>query len=404
MLTAEAAIHTYQIGSFLYLETGTTVDTARIGLDTLKGGSIVEVSLNGNEIVNRYTTGCEVQPAFRSSSDLNWNPTLAGDQYAHGTPLIDQSMTSDSIYIKAQPLQWAPDFYGGGPNQPIAGDMLVEQTVTAVTSSAHTFKVHYKVTHLGSDLHATAGQEFPATYTNRDYTRFVYYDGAAPWTNGGLKVIRFPDIGMPNPPVTVPERWGALVDAQNIGLAVYAPSSGPVYIGFIASDPNMPGGPDVLNTNYFAPLPNWTLGPGFVRETDIYLIAGDYNAARAVIYNLHQGPPAPDTSAPYENIDQPSAGNAISGITTVSGWAFDDVQVSTVEILMDGASVGVATYGQPRPDVAQAYPNFAPVNVGFMYSLDTAKFSNGQHILNVRVTDNSNNVAISPDIVVTVAN
>jgi N-acetylmuramoyl-L-alanine amidase len=75
-----------------------------------------------------------------------------------------------------------------------------------------------------------------------------------------------------------------------------------------------------------------------------------------------------------------------------------------VEILMDGASVGVATYGQPRPDVAQAYPNFAPVNVGFTYALVTTNFSNGQHILNVRVTDTSNNVAISPDVAVNVAN
>jgi hypothetical protein len=404
MLTADAVVHTYQSGTRLYLESGTATDTARLGLETMWGGSIVEVSVNGTEYVNRHDTGREVQPAFRSGNDLNWNPTLGGDLYDRGTPVIDQSLTANSLYIKAQPLQWAPDFYGGGPGQAIAGDMLVEQTVTAVTSSPHTFKVHIKATHLGNDLHNTTGQEFPAVYTNRDYTRFVYYNGAAPWTGGSLTVTRFPDLGMPNPPVTVPERWGALVDAQNVGLAVYAPSSGPVYIGFIASDPNLPGGPDDNSTNYFAALPNWTIGPGFVQEADFYVIAGDYNAARSIIYTLHQGPPPADISAPFQNIDQPSAGNTISGVTTVSGWAFDDTQVSKVEILMDGISDGVAQYGQPRPDVANTFPNVAPVNVGFTYALATTKFSNGQHILNVRATDSSNNVAISPDVMVIVAN
>src|SRR5262249_13908708 len=158
-------------------------DKARVGLETMWGGSIVELSVNGTEYVNRHDTGREVQPAFRSSIDPNWNPTLAGDGYDRGTPLIDQLVEADSVYIKAQPLQWAPDYFGGGPGQAIAGDMLVEQTVTAVRDSPHTFKVHYKVTHLGADFHGTGGQEFLAVYTNRDYATFVSYQGPAAWTN-----------------------------------------------------------------------------------------------------------------------------------------------------------------------------------------------------------------------------
>ena len=45
-LTADASVRTYQSGSMLYLESGTATDTARIGLDTDWGGSIVEASLN----------------------------------------------------------------------------------------------------------------------------------------------------------------------------------------------------------------------------------------------------------------------------------------------------------------------------------------------------------------------
>ena len=46
----------------------------------------------------------------------------------------------------------------------------------------------------------------------------------------------------------------------------------------------------------------------------------------------------------------------------------------------------------------------APLNCGFSYSLDTAKYSNGRHTLNVRVTDTSGNVAVFPTVAVTVSN
>src|SRR5262249_15390342 len=42
MLTAQAIVRTYQVGSVLYLESGTATDTSRIGLETAWGGSIVE--------------------------------------------------------------------------------------------------------------------------------------------------------------------------------------------------------------------------------------------------------------------------------------------------------------------------------------------------------------------------
>lgn len=404
-LTAQSIVTSYQIGTRFYLQSGTSADTSRVGLETTWGGSVVEVSVNGTEYANRYETGQDVQPAFRTTSDYNWNPTLAGDEYNHGTPVIEQVLNPDSIYIKAQPLQWAPDSYGGGPSQPIAGDMLVEQTLTAVPSAAHTFKLHYKVTHLGNDIHATSGQEFLAVYTNRDYSHFVYYAGLAPWTNGALTVTQFPALGLPNPPVFARERWGALVDAQNKGLAVYAPSSGPVYIGFQAYDPNSPGGgPESNSCNYFAALPNWTLVPGFTQEADVYLIAGDYHDARSIINALHPDESTADTFAPLENLDGPQPGAILTGTAVMSGWAFDDVAVAKVEVLVDGVSDGVAKYGGSRPDVAQEFPNFAPANSGFSYSLDTTKYMNGPHTLNVRTTDSSGNVALTPNDPIVVSN
>jgi Bacterial Ig domain len=405
-LTAEALVRTYTStdGKMLYLESGNAVDTARVGLYTDWGGSIIEVSVNGVNYVNWHDTGREVQISFRTSGDLNWNPTLGGDNYDHGTPVIAVAVTSNSLYIKAQPIQWFPDFYGGGANQTVPGDMLVEQTVTAVASSPHTFKVHYKITHLGSDVHATGGQEFPAVYTNQDYIRFVSYRGSAPWTNDSVTISQFPNLGDPNnPSLILPERWGALVNAQDQGLTVYSPSSGPVFIGFVSPDPGA-GGPTDNATNYFAALWNWTITPQVVAEADMYLIAGDYRVARPIVYQLHQGAPARDNSVPYINIDSPRSGDQLSGLFNVSGWAFDDTAVATVAVTVDGTIVGTADYGQPRPDVAQAYPGLSPVDVGFSYALDTTKISNGPHRVSARAADTSGNVAIAADAIVSVAN
>jgi hypothetical protein len=401
-LTADAIVHTYQSGSMLFLESGTATDTSRIGLETMWGGSIVEVSANGTNYVNRHDTGREVQPAFRDGNDPNWNPTLGGDIYDRGTPTQALSFDASSLYTKAVPLQWSPDFYGGEADRPVPGDVLVEQTITAVTDHPHTFKAHYKVTHLGNDLHTNTVQEFPAVYANQDYNRFVYYGGTSSWTNGAVTVTQFPDLPQFSPVLYVPEHWGALVDSQNVGLTIYVPSQYPYVMGFAAPDPG-PGGPTDNATNAFAPSSPRTLVPGLVFEGDIYLIAGDYITARQIVYELHQNLKASDIFPPAGATDTPSPGSMITGVTTVAGWTFDDVMVSKVEIIVDGAADGVASYGSPRADIPAAFPN-APLDCGFSYSLDTTKYRNGPHTLNVRVTDINGNIAVFSNVAVIISN
>jgi hypothetical protein len=387
---------TFQQGSLLVMQNQTSTDTVRIGLETTWGGSIVEVSLNGTNFVNEHDTGREVQPAFYDgnaqydncagcSGTWGWNPVLAGDGYDHGTPTISQTLTASSLYIKAQPLQWIPDGKGGGPSLPVLGDVLVEQTLTPFTGHARVFQVHYKVTHLGTDFHANAGQEFPAAYTNDDYNNFVYYGGTAPWTNGAVTVTQFQQLGAPGSIYYVPEHWGAHVNAQNVGLAVYVPSEYPYIFGF---DSPGPAGPTGNGTNYFASIAPLTIGPGFSFVGDIYLIAGDYATSRQTIYELHQTLTVPDIFTPFGSTDVPAPASVLVGVASVAGWTLDDVGVTRVEILVDGALDGIASYGSARPDVAGTYPH-APVNIGFFYSLDTTKYVDGPHILNVRVTDGS---------------
>ncbi len=90
------------------------------------------------------------------------------------------------------------------------------------------------------------------------------------------------------------------------------------------------------------------------------------------------------------NIDLPLNGLLYHGTVTTVGWALDWEGVQSIQILVDGHPVGNATYGFPRPDVFQLsyYPGYPSVGApGWQFPLDTTKLSNGEHFLDVIVTD-----------------
>jgi hypothetical protein len=411
LLTSEPVVsaHTYQAGSILYLESDSGSDVARVGLNTLWGGSIVEVSLNGTNYVNEHDTGREVQAAQWDGAAqydncagctgvFGWNPVQAGDKWDNGSPVLSQTVASDSIYVKTQPNQWNPDDKGGGQNVPVLGDTFVEQTISVVTNHAFTFKLHYKVTHFGTDQHANALQEFSAVYTNLDYNQFLTDSSTTPWTNSILTPVTFPQLPNFGPTLYCAEHWGAFVDTNGNGLTVFVPGMSNYIGGFAAAGDSGPFG---FGTNYFNPQTNFSFGPNSILEGDVYLVAGDNKHARQVIYDLHNTLPVVDISTPVLTVDSPVANQKLSGIFAVAGWAFDDTAVAKVDVYVDGTLAGSATYGIPRPDVV--FPNLQ-TNVGFTFLLNTALFVNGNHIVEVRVIDTNGNVAISPDQPVSIQN
>jgi Bacterial Ig domain len=413
LLTSEPVVtaHTYQSGSMLFLESDSGTDVARIGLNLLWGGSIVEVSLNGTNFVNEDGTGREVQAAQWDGAAqydncagctgvFGWNPVQAGDKWNNGSPVLAQTEAADSICVKTQPLQWNPDDKGGGPNTPVLGDTYVEQTASSVTSHAFSFKVHYKVTHFGTDQHANALQEFPAVYVNLGYNQFLTDMSTSQWMNSVLTPVTMPFLPNFGPTLYSSEHWGAFVDGNGDGLTIFVPGMSNYVGGFAAAgDP----GPFGFGTNYFNPHTNFSFGPNSVLEGDVYLVAGDVTHARQVIYDLHNNIPAVDISTPVTTLDAPIPNQQLSGTFTVAGWAIDESAVAKVDVYVDGTLTGTATYGIPRPDVAQGWPN-ASQNVGFTFALNTATFPNGNHTIQIRATDTTGNVAVLPDVPVTIQN
>jgi hypothetical protein len=394
--------------SVIYLTNG----VVRVGLEPRCGGTLVELSLQGRNPINNFDcTGRQIQAAIYDGNHAydacagctnvwGWNPVQGGDRYNFGSPVQTVSTEGTSAYIATRPYEWHPDNKGGGPGRPVLSDVTVEQWASFVPGAPHAIRLHYRVTHGGSDTHANAGQEFPAVFANVDYDRFVHYAGTAPWTQAAVTSGTLPTRDQPNLPRHAGEHWSAIVDDAGFGITVYVPGQYPYASGMWWPDsgPQRPDG-----GAYFRPIVPFTFAGPAVLEGDVYVIVGDYRDARDAIYALHQSSPGHDFLPPLGLIDTPTSGRDLSGTSMVTGWAFDDTQVAAVDVLVDGALAGRAEYGLARPDVAGTFPH-APTAVGFSYALDTRRFANGTHRVTVRATDHLGHVALLRDAAVQFTN
>lgn len=92
--------------------------------------------------------------------------------------------------------------------------------------------------------------------------------------------------------------------------------------------------------------------------------------------------------APFGRIELPGKDQPMSGVFPVTGWALDDSEVSFVEVLVDGVSVGNAVTGMHRPDIMHQYPSHPDAGyAGWVKMLNTTHWSNGIHVLAVRLVD-----------------
>lgn len=167
--------------------------------------------------------------------------------------------------------------------------------------------------------------------------------------------------------------------------------------------PAAPPGTSDEPTNYFQFVSLFGFVPNAVLEAHSHLIAGDYKGARPATYGLHNNLPTADVFTPMGSLDLPTPNGQLDGTVEVAGWTFDNVGVANVEVSVDDVLAGAATYGTSRPDVPTVWPS-APVNCGYQFQLDTALYPNGPHILDVKTTDTSGNIAAFPQLAITISN
>ena len=392
-------VRTYDTGTMLYLETTTSAETVRVGLRKAWGGAITEVSLNGVNYVNSDDPGRQIQVSLwdanvpfdpYSGCAEGFNPVESGDHFFNGSPLLSSTLESDSIYTKSQPLQWAPEFFGGGPGNPILGDAYIEKWICPVPGHNRVFKVHYGITHFGTDSHAGGLQELPVMYVNPNVPRFVYYGGNAPWTGAALSEFAMP--GACCAALPTPEEWGAYVDAAGVGIALYTPGQYPNSKGFNAG-----------STLQYTPSCPFSWDPGSVLEFDFYILVGPINDSRAAIYALHGQQSGTSPFTPWGYLDNPAGGDTLAGTASLDGWVWALLGMASVDVFVDGSQVGSATYGLDFPGVGIAWPG-APVQVGFHYDLNTTRFTNGSHSIVAKATDTAGHVATLQTKQITISN
>jgi hypothetical protein len=181
------------------------------------------------------------------------------------------------------------------------------------------------------------------------------------------------------------------VDSSDVGLALYTPMQYPDSKGFNAG-----------STLQFTPLCPYSWDSGSVLEFDTYILVGPVDESRAAIYALHSQITDPSPLPPFGYMDTPAIAATLTGITDVSGWVWSLASVRAVDVLVDGAKVGAASFGLPR-DISSVYPG-SPNNVGYQYSLDTSTIPNGTHTVVVKATDANGRTATFRTTQVTVSN
>lgn len=169
-------------------------DRFKVGVKLKWGGGINYIEdkkcpVKGlSNLVNQHDTGRLVQQSYYGTAgndeftpgtafDHTWvyNPVQGGDQFGNSSRLIDFEIKEDSIYIKAQPLDWAKKYY--------VTPTYMQNTYTLYEDC---IRVDNRFIDFSGWEHRYTGQELPAFYTLSYLSRFTWYDGTEPWQDDVL--------------------------------------------------------------------------------------------------------------------------------------------------------------------------------------------------------------------------
>ena len=150
------------------------------------GGAISELWWNGKQFINDYDYGRQVQIAFNQALPGETdNPTEGGDKWgcpgarpagwAHGSIVLSYSVEQGRLTTLTSPLQWSPENFGGGRNNPVRWLGTIGKTVELdFAQIPHAIKWTTTITFPGGanflDL------EIVTAYLNSEFNRFYAYD------------------------------------------------------------------------------------------------------------------------------------------------------------------------------------------------------------------------------------
>jgi hypothetical protein len=186
-----------------------------------------------------------------------------------------------------------------------------------------------------------------------------------------------------------------LIDGISYGPTSYNQRRDDICGPLSPKPPNCPAPGFVLNLNTRTALPPIADGGHSVQirvrdETGRYTLIPD----APVPFTVNNGP----YQAPVGALTAPRGGDRLTGVVRISGYSYSPGStIRGVLLVIDGDSYGTIPYGEPAENACSALPDVtACPNIGFAIDFDTARLSNGPHIIQVFVTDGRGNSTLLP--------
>ncbi|MBQ7358379.1 MAG: hypothetical protein IJW65_06565 [Clostridia bacterium] len=215
-------------------------------------------------LINNADTGRLIQQSYYGTGDereyergtygstkWNYNPVQGGNQFNDSSRIIDVEINERSIYIKAQPRDWAKT------------ELAPSYMENVYTVYSDRIQVDNRfIDFSGYRYHPQAHQELPAFYTVGYLNTFAFYNGVQPWTGGALQYEESLAFwaGNSNAYFNInarnTETWCAWINkAADYGIGLYTPNISILLAGRHAYESE----PDTVNPasgscSYVAPL------------------------------------------------------------------------------------------------------------------------------------------------------
>lgn len=333
--------------------------------DNCSAPSSVTISLDRTELIFSATTG-------GSSSALQ---TIYIDKSGPGT--LNWKATSDSSWLLVAPnagTDTSTLYIGVNATDLAAGTYTGTVSVSAsnATNSPRTISVYLTVYSQGSTAMPFGELSTPINGTTS-------YN-SIPVTGWVLD-----DVGVSNVKIYNGEDY--------IGEAVFVEGARPdVQIAYPTYPNNSKAGWGYMLLTHFLPGGGNGVYTISAKAVDIEGNEVLLGSTTITIDNAH-------TVKPFGAIDTPTQGGTASGKDFVNyGWALTPLpntiptNGSTINIVVDGVTLGHPTYNVFRSDIASLFPGYNNTNgpIGYFY-INTTTLKNGVHTISWNVTDNAGN-------------
>jgi len=271
-------------------------DRLKVGFDLSIGGAVVyleDKKYKTGNMVNSFDWGRQIQLSYYSGprpfigpngekpapewSGLGWNPIQSGDCGGNKSKVLEFKKIDDATaFVRTRPQLW--------PHKGVPAECIFE-CLYRLTDNG--FELSATIVNNRSDKTQYQGgtQENPALYTNAPWYKLVSYLGDKPFQNEPVTVIvdKRDGKGWPWVHYYSPERWTALLDENDRGLAVYQAGATRTSGGFHGGDGNkgLPLGPKESPTGYIAPNEQTLLDWNIRRTYRATFIVGTLEEIRA---------------------------------------------------------------------------------------------------------------------------